>query len=170
MSGLRTIIAQAIRTKPHETWARIRKGRCPLCRCDRGGMDDPRVQINAMRVERDSDQSHRPDGVPVSFQRLRQSEARACSGISQSTCLQRGLDVQSYASQTLGRPFALPLKGMGCWGSPTYHWARHRALLAISAPMSLRWNPWRNVAAHRPDYFQSECNKRCSQSIPSWKK
>jgi crotonobetainyl-CoA:carnitine CoA-transferase CaiB-like acyl-CoA transferase len=67
---LRTLIAQAVRTKPYETWAQIfEEADVPYAwvRTTEGSMDDPQVQVNAMLVE-----LHDPDvgriaqmGVPV---------------------------------------------------------------------------------------------------------
>jgi crotonobetainyl-CoA:carnitine CoA-transferase CaiB-like acyl-CoA transferase len=67
---LRTLIAQAVRTKPYETWAQIfEEADVPYARVrtTEESMDDPQVQVNAMLVE-----LHDPDvgriaqmGVPV---------------------------------------------------------------------------------------------------------
>jgi crotonobetainyl-CoA:carnitine CoA-transferase CaiB-like acyl-CoA transferase len=51
---LRTIVAQAIRTKPYETWARIfEEADVPYARVrtTEESMDDPQVQANAMLIE-----------------------------------------------------------------------------------------------------------------------
>jgi crotonobetainyl-CoA:carnitine CoA-transferase CaiB-like acyl-CoA transferase len=67
---LRTIIAQAIRTKPYKAWAQIfEEADVPYAqvRTTEASMDDPQVQVNAMRVELQDPEIGRITqmGVPV---------------------------------------------------------------------------------------------------------
>jgi crotonobetainyl-CoA:carnitine CoA-transferase CaiB-like acyl-CoA transferase len=118
---LRTIIAQAIRTKPYEIWARIfEDADVPYARvrATEASMDDPQVQVNAMLVELQDPEVGRiaQMGVPVQLSVTpgQIKGPRLLPSDQPAHLPAEGPDVQSpYASQPpQSGHFQLPLKGI----------------------------------------------------------
>ena len=119
---LRTIIAQAIRTKPYETWAQIfEEADVPYARVrsTEESMDDPQVEANAMLLELQDPEVGRiaQMGVPVQLSTTpgRIKGPRLLPRDQPVHLAAEGSDVQSSdASQPRqSGPFELPLKGIG---------------------------------------------------------
>jgi crotonobetainyl-CoA:carnitine CoA-transferase CaiB-like acyl-CoA transferase len=118
---LRTIIAQAIRTKPYETWAQIfAEADVPYARVrtTEESLDDPQVQVNAMLVELQDPEVGRiaQMGVPVQLSATpgEVKGPRLLPSDQPARLPAEGSKVQSpYASQPpQSDPFEPPLKGI----------------------------------------------------------
>ena len=118
---LRAIVAQAIYTRPYDTWARLFEAAdVPFARVrtTEESLDDPQVQVNEMVVELQD-----PDVGPIvqmgvaiqlSVTRGKVKGPRVLPGTQQSSLLQEGMRVQPAPQSQQGseRLFDPPLKGI----------------------------------------------------------